>query len=158
MVLSTTTTTTPAADLVWQPPEGQLGQQRRLLHQLLRIKAQCGQWALCCPSPTRGQVRCLDTASIVVHPCGTYLIQIYDSDLLYVAKCKVCLKHYNLGSLSRELMSIIRPYVDHKPGESLSLSASELVHCLSRVGVRGACIHHMWRGLSVKPPGLLEGP
>lgn len=54
-------------------------------------------------------------------------------------------------------MSIIRPYVDHKPGESLSLSALELVHCLSRVGVRGACIHHMWRGLSVKPPGLLEG-
>lgn len=37
----------------------------------------------CCPtSPTWGQRHCLDTASIVVYPCGTYLIQIYDIDLL----------------------------------------------------------------------------
>lgn len=95
-----------------------------------------------------------------MYPCGTYLIQIYDIDLLYVARCKVYLKHYNLGSLSRELMSITKLYMDHKPGESLSLSAPELVHlsqqCVYGVG-GGACIRYMWRSLGVKPPGLLEG-
>lgn len=32
----------------------------------------------------------------------------------YVVRQKVFLKYYNLGSLSRELMSIVRLYVDHK--------------------------------------------